>query len=492
MAEEEKKIDAIQDDEQPLLDYAAAVNGEVSEKKKKSFFAKFKPEKNIKAKTEVKVSAFVLFLCATVLVVITIFGTIICMDKFFYGGYAYSKSNKVTFKDNETSKTDTMKVAKFQAVLDYINKNYYTNYDINDLIEGAIKGVVNELGDPYSTYYTPTEMNDHISFLEGTYSGIGMTIAKKENGYLIVEVTKDSPAEKAGVKAGDIMTAINGETAIEMEAAKFNSLFETDGNVLSITFLLADGTSVERKITVSVMKKQTVITKKLEGDLVYIRITQFVPGTADSFKFALEKISSDTQCKGIILDLRNNPGGYADEASKVADYILPEGIIATSQNRKGETINTIKSDANCISLPITVIINENTASAAELLAGAIRDNKYGKLVGMKSYGKALAQTMEKYSDGSGISLSSSRYFTPSGECIDGVGITPDVVIDLEPGYKIADVDKIPTGYDIQLYTAMEQLGVISTEKIVEKEDAENNKTEESDKDNTVEGAAAAE
>lgn len=484
---EEKQIESIQDDAQPLLDYAAEVNGEIPEKKKKNFFAKFSFGEKVKTKSEVKVSAFVLFLCASVLVVVTIFGTIICMDKFFYGGYAYSKSNKVTFEATETGKLDTMKVAKFQAVLDYINENYYTDYDINDLIEGAIKGVVDELGDPYSTYYSPTEMNDHLSFLEGTYSGIGMSIERKDNGYLIVDVTAESPAEKAGVKPGDIMTAINGESAIAMDGAKFNSLFETDGNELNITFLLADGTTVDRKIKVAVIKKQTVITKKLEGDLVYIRITQFVPGTADSFKFALEKVSSDSKCKGIVLDLRNNPGGYADEASKIADYILPEGVIATSQNRKGETIHTIKSDANCISLPISVLINENTASASELLAGAIRDNESGKLVGIKSYGKALAQTMEKYSDGSGISLSSSRYFTPSGECIDGVGITPDVIIDLDAKYKNIDVDKIPTGFDIQLYTAMEQLGVISTEKIVEKEEVADDTTVENDKNDTTEG-----
>jgi len=466
----EEKINESVPEESPLLDYAAAVNGEVPEKKKKSLFGDKKLFKKIKVKSELKVNAFVLFLCAAVLVVVTVFATFLLADKFYYNGYALNKGNKVTFRDENA---DTMKIAKFQDVLDFINENYYTDYDVNDLIEGAIKGVVDELDDPYSTYYSPDTMDEYISFVEGSYSGIGITVEKKENGYLVAEVAKDSPAEKAGVKIGDIMTAINGESVADMARDKFTKYLKTDGNSLNITFTTADGTSVDRKITVSVIKEQTVTAKQLEGDLVYIRISQFVPGTAESFKFAVDKAVSNPDCKGLIIDLRNNPGGYADEASKIADYILPEGVIATAQNRKGETVKVIKSDANCISIPMSVLINANTASASELLAGAIRDFKYGKLVGVKSYGKALAQINKEYKDdGSGIVLSTSRYFTPSGECIDGVGITPDIATELADEHKSAEIDKIPTGYDIQLYAAMEALGVTSSEKITESAPAE--------------------
>ncbi|MBE7064933.1 MAG: S41 family peptidase [Ruminococcaceae bacterium] len=463
MADDEKIIENQQSDEQPLLDYAATVNGKAPEKKKKSLFGGKNIFKNVRKKAEVKVNAFVLFLLAAVLIVVTVFATFILADKFYYNGYALEKGNKVTFRDKDA---DSVKIAKFQDILDFINENYYTDYDINELIEGAINGVVEELEDPYSKYYSPDTMDEYISFVEGTYSGIGITVTKTDTGYLVEEVTADSPAAKAGVKVGETMTAINGESVINMEAEKFNSYLKTDGNALTVSFITADGKTVDRKITVAIIKEQTVNVKKLEGDLVCVSITQFVPGTADSFKFAIEKIVADKTYKGVVIDLRNNPGGYVDEASKVADMILPEGTVATAQNRKGETVKKITSDTECISIPIAVIINENTASAAELLAGAIRDFKYGALVGVKSYGKALAQINKKYeNDGSGIVLSTSRYFTPSGECIDGVGITPSTVVELADEYKDVSVDKIPTGYDVQLYAAMSALGVESTEKI---------------------------
>lgn len=494
MAEEEKQKDSAEGAEQPLLDYAATVSGEVPEKKKKnSFFLKMKnitTKSSIKVKSQVKVNAFVLFLCAVVLVIVTVFGTFVLLDKFYYGGYALNKSNKITFQEKNA---DIKKIAKFQDILNFINENYYTDYDINDLIEGAINGLVDELDDPYSKYYGPTTMEEYISFIEGTYSGIGISVQGDEKGYLVKEVNTDSPAAKAGVKVGEIMTAINGESVVGMSTEKFNSYLKTDGNVLKISFITDDGSTVERSITVTTIKEQTVKAKKLDGGLIYINITQFIPGTADSFKFAIDKISADSACTGLVIDLRDNPGGYADEAAKIADMILPEGVIATAKNRKNEVVKTIKSDASCVSLPIAVLINQNTASASELIAGAIRDFDYGVLVGVKSYGKALGQINKDYPiDGSGIVLSASRYFTPSGECIDGVGITPSVVVELAEEYKNLPIESIPVGYDLQLYAAMKELGVESSEKITETEtDAETESGNVAEADKT-EGETAAE
>lgn len=485
MADEQNINNSSEETEQPLLDYAATVSGETTQKKKKGFSFKNKVPLKMKVKLHANVSVFVLFLCAVVLVVVTVFGTFLLLDKFYYGGYALNKSNKITFREKDA---DIKTIAKFQDVLNFINENYYADYDINDLIEGAIEGLVDKLEDPYSKYYGPDTMEQYISFVEGTYSGIGITVQQHEKGFLVQDVTADSPADKAGVKAGEIMTAINGVSVIDMPAETFNSYLKTDGNVLKISFIVADGTVVERSITVAVIKEQTVKTKKLDGGLIYINITQFVPGTADSFKFVLDKVSLDSACTGLVIDLRNNPGGYADEASKIADMILPEGVIATAKNRKNEIVKTIKSDANCVSLPIAVLINQNTASASELLAGAIRDFDYGELVGVKSYGKALGQINKEYTaDGSGIVLSSSRYFTPSGECIDGVGITPSVVVELAEEHKKLPVEDIPVGYDLQLFAAMEKLGVESSEKITDTETDGESVSEEND----TEGEASA-
>lgn len=489
MADEEIINDSSADTEQPLLDYAASVAGEQPEKKKKSFFGKRKKTQKKKFKAEIKVNAFVLFLCAALLVAVTVFATFFLADKFYYNGYAFNKGNKVTFKGENV---DTMKVAKFQDVLDFICENYYTDYDINEFIEGAIEGVVNKLEDPYSKYYGPDTMSEYVSFIEGSYSGIGITVKSHEKGYSVEEVVAESPADKAGVKVGDILTSINGESVVGMATETFRGYLKTDGNTLDLAFILADGTTQVRKVTVSIIKEQSVKLKDLEGGLKYIRITQFIPGTADSFKIAVDKAVADKECKGIVLDLRGNPGGYADEAAKVADIILPEGTVATAQNRKGETVKTITSDANCIKVKLTVLINETTASASELVAGAIRDFKYGEIIGVKSYGKALGQINKEYTgDGSGIVLSSSRYFTPTGECIDQVGITPSIVVELAEEHRILDVENIPAGYDTQLYKAMETLGVTPTDS----KDTNNSATAGESTDSTgsaeTEGAASA-
>lgn len=256
------------------------------------------------------------------------------------------------------------------------------------------------------------------------------------------------------------MTAVNGKTITEMEENELASYFKKEGETVEVTFILADGTSSVKSITVESIKEKTVYTKALDGGLQYIRITQFINGTSDEFKTAVDAALMGDSCKGIILDLRNNPGGYESEASKVADIILPEGTIATAQDRDGNVVKTITSDASAISVPMVILINQNTASAAELVTGAFRDFKAGEIVGVKSYGKALAQRNKEFgSDGSGIVLSTSRYFTPSGECIDKVGIMPTKIVELAEEYASLSPDMIPEGCDIQLYVAMEALGV---------------------------------
>jgi carboxyl-terminal processing protease len=211
-----------------------------------------------------------------------------------------------------------------------------------------------------------------------------------------------------------------------------DSLFVKEGNLIKIKAERADGTSIEAEVTISRVSKQSVFVNDYEG-VMYIKITQFDEDTGEEFLAAMKKIDT-LDCTGIILDLRNNGGGYEVQADIVADRILPEGLIAYSENKKGERISEIKSDAECIDVPLVVLINENTASASELVVGAIRDHKKGTLVGQKTYGKALGQTRRDYSeDGSGIILTIARYFTPSGECIHGVGISPDIEIVLTEG-----------------------------------------------------------
>lgn len=376
-----------------------------------------------------RINGNVLFAGAIILVIVTVFVTFLVADRIYYNGALFRKSESVTFSGDNL---DEYKVDKFQDLLRFIDEYYCLDYDVNDVIEGAISGAVEALGDPYSTYLEPGSLDEYVDFITGTYIGAGFVYKDTDKGMEVLSVESGSPAEKAGILTGDVITFVNGKAVSEYSEADLDSLFAKEGNLIKIKAERADGTSVEAEVTIARVSKQSVFVNDYEG-IMYIKITQFDEDTGEEFLAAMKKIET-LDCTGIILDLRDNGGGYEAQADIVADRILPEGLIAYSENKKGERISEIKSDAECIDVPLVVLINENTASASELVAGAIRDHKKGTLVGEKTYGKALGQTRRDYSeDGSGIILTIARYFTPSGECIHGVGISPDIEIALTEG-----------------------------------------------------------
>lgn len=376
-----------------------------------------------------RINGNVLFAGAIILIIVTVFVTFLVADRIYYNGALFRKSESVTFSGDNL---EEYKVDKFQDLLRFIDEYYCLDYDVNDVIEGAISGAVEALGDPYSSYIEPGLLDEYVDFITGTYIGAGIVYKNTDKGLEVLSVESGSPTEKAGILAGDVITFVNGKAVSDYAEADLDSLFVKEGNLIKIKAERADGTSIEAEVTISRVSKQSVFVNDYEG-VMYIKITQFDEDTGEEFLAAMKKIDT-LDCTGIILDLRNNGGGYEVQADIVADRILPEGLIAYSENKKGERISEIKSDAECIDVPLVVLINENTASASELVAGAIRDHKKGTLVGQKTYGKALGQTRRDYSeDGSGIILTIARYFTPSGECIHGVGISPDIEIALTEG-----------------------------------------------------------
>ena len=376
-----------------------------------------------------RINGNVLFAGAIILIIVTVFVTFLVADRIYYNGALFRKSESVTFSGDNL---EEYKVDKFQDLLRFIDEYYCLDYDVNDVIEGAISGAVEALGDPYSSYIEPGLLDEYVDFITGTYIGAGIVYKNTDKGLEVLSVESGSPTEKAGILAGDVITFVNGKAVSDYAEADLDALFAKEGNLIKIKAERADGTSIEAEVTISRVSKQSVFVNDYEG-VMYIKITQFDEDTGEEFLAAMKKIDT-LDCTGIILDLRNNGGGYEVQADIVADRILPEGLIAYSENKKGERISEIKSDAECIDVPLVVLINENTASASELVVGAIRDHKKGTLVGQKTYGKALGQTRRDYSeDGSGIILTIARYFTPSGECIHGVGISPDIEIALTEG-----------------------------------------------------------
>jgi len=400
------------------------------------------------------VNLLTLFLSFSAVIVVTVFITFFTAKILFQRGNSVGDSDSVSFADETL---DEKKVAKFQDIIEFIKENYYKDYDMNELIEGAIEGLVESLDDPYGSYYSPGNMDSYTSFIEGTYTGVGFKSAACEEGMKVTEVFKDSPAEKAGIVSGDIVTAIDGVKIAELSSEEISAKLGVQGTEIKLGIKVEDGSYKEITVAVDVIKLSSVHFKELENDIKYIYISQFIDGTADEFKAALEKAAKDS-CRGIVIDLRNNPGGYEKEASAVADMLLPKGTIATSRDRDGKVLKTVTSDKNEVEVPIVIIVNQNTASAAELLTGAFRDFEKGEIVGVKTYGKALAQINHVYEfDGSGIVLTTSRYYTPSGECIDGVGIEPTIKVELAEDHKNTSPLSIPAESDTQLSKAVEIL-----------------------------------
>ncbi len=404
--------------------------------------------------TTIQVNGAVLLLLAALLVIVTVFVTFFVARELYFGGYLSAKSNKVAFNQDTI---DPNKVAKFQDILWFIEQNYYLDYDENDLLEGAIQGMMEALGDPYSRYYAPGEMSSYQDYITGTYQGIGVSMKKTDAGYEITEVYEDSPADRLGLEAGDVILQINGQDILGLNGEELSSLLGGAGSTVSLKILFHNGVTDEINLTVETISKQSVFVKEYGNGIYHILITQFDDDTGTEFQHAVNALLSEN-CKGLVVDLRNNGGGYEREASIVADILLPEGVIATSKNKAGKVLKEIKSDKNYVDLPIVMLINQNTASASELVAGAFRDFEKGRLVGVKSFGKALGQISRSYDkDNSGVVLTVARYFTPSGECIHGVGIAPDEVVELEEAYRNLSPQDIPFENDTQLQRALELL-----------------------------------
>lgn len=401
-------------------------------------------EKNeIREDKSFRINGSVLFAGAIILVVVTVFLTFLVADRIYYNGALFRKSESVSFAGDEL---DEYKVAKFQDVLNFINEYYCLDYDINDLVEGAIAGAVDALDDPYTVYLKPGKLDEYVDLITGTYVGAGFTYSNSDKGMEVIFVESESSAEKAGIKPGDIITHVNAKTVAEYTDDELDKLFVKEGSELKLQVIHLDGTSAEITVEIARVSRQSVFVNDYDG-VMYIKITQFDEDTGAEFTAAMDKIEK-LECKGIILDLRDNGGGYETQANIVADRILPEGLIAYSEDKNGNRLSETKSDAKCISVPLAVLVNGNTASASELVTGAIRDHKAGTIIGEKTYGKALGQTRRDYTnDGSGVILTIARFFTPSGECIHGVGITPEIEIPLVEGSEI----------DVQLEKAFEIL-----------------------------------
>ncbi len=370
-------------------------------------------------------------------------------------------ANRVKENDGKSSESAAFEsrgasqeqIKKLEEIFEFIYDNYYLETDPNELIEGAVAGMAAVIEDPYGSYYRPGKMNSFLDYVRGRHTGIGTYLESNGEGFLVTEVERGSPAESAGISPGDMIVEIDGEKTAGLDEGAAESFFSRPDS--TFTIVIKSGEEY-RTVTCSneKLKKKAVFGEDLGSGIIYIRITQFGDGVKKDFEEVLGGLKTEN-VRGLILDLRDNPGGYVAEAVGVADILLPEGVVSVSRNRSGEVVETYSSKKGSAGLEIAVIVNGGTASAAELLTGAIRDFGAGKVIGVRTYGKAVGQIMKTFDhDGSGISLSAYRFYTPSGDCIEGEGITPDETVLPYEGFEQAKASDLSHENDAQLRAAL--------------------------------------
>lgn len=329
----------------------------------------------------------------------------------------------------------TKEVAKkTQEAQSYIDKYYWkSDLDQEKLADYAIKGMVSALGDKYSDYYTTSEYNQAMGEVKGDYTGIGATIymdtSTKQK--IIQKVQKSSPAEEAGLKVDDVLLKINGEDISQKSLNDTVSMIrgkEGKTSKLTIQRKEQDKTKVmEVTVTAKKLVNQSIHYKMLTGEKGYINISNFDNEGVKQFQSAMEDLKKQGMT-GLVLDVRNNGGGSLEAVTKMLDELLPEGVLLTEKYKNKEDVVYRSTDEKQFDKPMVVLINGGSASASEVMAGALQDRKAATLVGVKSFGKGIVQSIFSLRFGGGIKLTTGQYLLPSGRCIHGTGLTPDVEV----------------------------------------------------------------
>jgi len=317
---------------------------------------------------------------------------------------------------------------------DMLQKNYVdkTKLDPVKMAQGAIRGMVAAVGDPYTEYYSPQSFESTMIDLTGLYQGIGAYIGKKDDQIVIMAPMPGSPAEEAGLKSGDMILKIDGQSTAQMNTTEASQKIRgpAGSDVLLLVYRQGDKEPFELKLTRREIKIDS-IKFEMRGQMAYIRIQQFILPTTGDFKKALVE-AYQKGAKGIILDLRDNPGGLLSEAVDVTSQFLTRGIAVKIVDKDGlETVQKVKPGGIAKDLPVIVLVNGGSASSSEIVAGALQDNGRAKLAGQKTFGKASVQNFVKLDDGSAIKVTISHYYTPNGTLISETGLTPDYPTSLE-------------------------------------------------------------
>lgn len=324
-------------------------------------------------------------------------------------------------------------IEKLQVIEAVIDAYYYQEgIDRSDLENGAYKGMVEALGDPYSEYYSAEELNQLYQDSAGVYYGVGAYVSLDTATTLakISGVIAGTPAEEAGLRENDIIYKVDGVEVYGYTLQEVVSLIKgEEGTSVHLT-LIRDGEEIEKDVVRRKVESPTVNSEMYDNGIAYIQITEFDTVTVDQFADALA-VARGSGMKGLILDLRSNPGGNLSAVVDIARMLLPEGLIVYTEDRDGKRVEYTCDGKHELEVPMVVLVNGNSASASEILAGAIKDYGIGTLLGTTPFGKGIVQRPVELSDGSAVKLTVSSYYTPNGVNIHGIGIEPDEVCEFD-------------------------------------------------------------
>ena len=376
-----------------------------------------------------------------------------------FTGFTLGKNSS---KDNALLSQENQKhMAQMEAMKELIDENFLFDYDQKQLYDGSLKGMFENLKDPYTAYYTKDEFDKLMESVNGKYAGIGVAVQASDEGYIkAISVFDESPAKKAGIEVGDYITKVDGQnySADQLEEA-VSKIRGNVGEKVKITVLRKNDKDKAEEKEIEVeradVKVDTVDSKVVEKDgnsVGYIKIKEFEDVTKEEFAKELKSLK-DQNVDGIVMDLRNNPGGSLDVCLAIADTFLDEGVIVSTVDKKGKEI-VENSDKEMDKTPMTVLINENSASASEILAGAFKDRGRAKIIGKTSFGKGIVQKLFPLEDGSGVKITISEYFTPNKTKIHKIGVKPDVEVE-NNNDNILDIEKLDQ--DDQFNKAMDTL-----------------------------------
>ncbi|MGN0781362.1 MAG: S41 family peptidase [Christensenellales bacterium] len=355
-------------------------------------------------------------------------------------------------------------VMALDEVMKSIDEYYYFEAPQREqLVKSAANGMVASLNDPYSAYFTDEEYQRYLSSINGAYDGIGVLIGQPtEDGAEILDVYDDTSASEAGLLAGDFIVAVDGTGVSGLTLEEISTLIARgNGEAVKLTIKRGEGS-----FDVDVVSG-TVNIKRVEHFLYnhhtgYIRISMFSGNCAEEFREAIKDLT-ERRMTCLVIDLRNNPGGLLKDVVSIADTLLGECTIVTVRSNGGEE-EVYTSNKKGVSVPVAIIVNENSASASEILAAAVQDNEAGIIVGMPTFGKGIVQTTRRLeSNGAWLKLTTSAYYTPSGKSINGTGVTPDLEVDLPEEMKSTPIDKLDQEQDAQLWAALDYVRELAGE-----------------------------